>query len=329
LYVFYCYGLCVCVCLRVCACLVARCIRATVRTCVRAYMRACVHVCVRACVHACMRATVSLCACICVCVCVRACVRASVWMGVCWVGLYVYMCVCGCAGVRAREGKKERERERKREKERERERERESERKREKESARAHARESMCACVRVRGVCSQHESMNTNKCTQHNSCCIVIGSTHAAYTYVYCFNRTHKRRSRPTNRQKFILETQIPRYDRARRASSSTSTTQASSVLHCNAHSMPFFLIRGYDNLPPTLKKKDFVKFFFGGFSQHSSSRSPREGVDTCRDRALNASGRGYYGQANAGRAAKATHGTQVPSYELFHRDVSSCRFLL
>ena len=38
------------------------------------------------------------------------------------------------------------------------------------------------------------------------------------------------------------------------------------------------------------------------------------EGVDTCRDRALNASGRGYYGQANAGRAAKATHGTQVPS---------------
>ena len=43
-------------------------------------------------------------------------------------------------------------------------------------------------------------------------------------------------------------------------------------------------------------------------------SRSPREGVDTCRDRALNASGRGYYGQANAGRAAKATHGTQVPS---------------
>ena len=43
-------------------------------------------------------------------------------------------------------------------------------------------------------------------------------------------------------------------------------------------------------------------------------SRSPREGVDTCRDRALNASGRGYYGQANAGRAAKVTHGTQVPS---------------
>ena len=29
---------------------------------------------------------------------------------------------------------------------------------------------------------------------------------------------------------------------------------------------------------------------------------------------ALNASGRGYYGQAKAGRAAKATHGTQVPS---------------
>ena len=37
------------------------------------------------------------------------------------------------------------------------------------------------------------------------------------------------------------------------------------------------------------------------------------EGVDTCRDRALNASGRGYYGQAKAARAAKATHGTQVP----------------
>ena len=53
--------------------------------------------------------------------------------------------------------------------------------------------------------------------------------------------------------------------------------------------------------------------FFLEGFSQHSSSRSPREGVDTCRNRALNASGRGYYGQANAGRAAKATHGTQVP----------------
>ena len=52
--------------------------------------------------------------------------------------------------------------------------------------------------------------------------------------------------------------------------------------------------------------------FFFGGFSQHSSSRSPREGVDTCRGRALNALGRGYYGQAN--RAAKATHGTQVHS---------------
>jgi len=43
-------------------------------------------------------------------------------------------------------------------------------------------------------------------------------------------------------------------------------------------------------------------------------NRSPREGVDTCRDRALYASGRGYYGQANSGRAAKATHGTQVPS---------------
>ena len=28
--------------------------------------------------------------------------------------------------------------------------------------------------------------------------------------------------------------------------------------------------------------------------------------MDTCRDQAVNASGRGYYGQANAGRAAKA-----------------------
>ena len=46
------------------------------------------------------------------------------------------------------------------------------------------------------------------------------------------------------------------------------------------------------------------TKFFFRGFSQHLSSRSPREGVDTCRDRALNASGRGYYGQAErVGRA--------------------------
>jgi len=54
--------------------------------------------------------------------------------------------------------------------------------------------------------------------------------------------------------------------------------------------------------------------FFFGGFSQHSSSRSPREGVDTCRDRVLNSSGQGYYGQAKTDRAVKATHGTQVPS---------------
>ena len=52
--------------------------------------------------------------------------------------------------------------------------------------------------------------------------------------------------------------------------------------------------------------------FFLGGFSQHSSSRSPREGVDTCRDRALNASGRGYHGQAKAGRAAKATRDTST-----------------
>jgi len=42
-------------------------------------------------------------------------------------------------------------------------------------------------------------------------------------------------------------------------------------------------------------------------------SRSPREGVDTCRDRALNASGRGYYDQTEADKAVKATHGTQVP----------------
>ena len=56
------------------------------------------------------------------------------------------------------------------------------------------------------------------------------------------------------------------------------------------------------------------TNFIFRGFSQHSSSRSPREGMDTCRDRAINASGRGHYGQAKAGRAAKATHGTQVPS---------------
>ena len=34
--------------------------------------------------------------------------------------------------------------------------------------------------------------------------------------------------------------------------------------------------------------------FFTGGFSRHPVSRSPREGVDTCRDRALNASERGY-----------------------------------
>jgi len=54
--------------------------------------------------------------------------------------------------------------------------------------------------------------------------------------------------------------------------------------------------------------------FFPGGFSQQSSSCSPREGVDTCQDQTLNASGRGYHGQAKAGRAAKATHGTQVPS---------------
>jgi len=51
---------------------------------------------------------------------------------------------------------------------------------------------------------------------------------------------------------------------------------------------------------------------FFGGFSQHSSNRSPREGVDTCQDQALNALGRGYYSQAKAGRSAKATHYTFV-----------------
>jgi len=57
-------------------------------------------------------------------------------------------------------------------------------------------------------------------------------------------------------------------------------------------------------------------QFFFSGGSHNrdSTSRSPREGVDTCRDRALNASERGFYGQAKAGKAAKATHGTQVPS---------------
>ena len=54
-------------------------------------------------------------------------------------------------------------------------------------------------------------------------------------------------------------------------------------------------------------------QFFFSGVLTTLISRSPREGVDTCRDWVLNASGRGYYGQANAGRAAKATHGTQVP----------------
>ena len=46
-------------------------------------------------------------------------------------------------------------------------------------------------------------------------------------------------------------------------------------------------------------------QFFFGEFSQQSSSRSPREGVDTCRDRALNASGQGYYGQAKADSACE------------------------
>ena len=50
--------------------------------------------------------------------------------------------------------------------------------------------------------------------------------------------------------------------------------------------------------------------FFFPGVLTTPISRSPREGVDTCRDRALNASGRGYYDQAKAGRAVKATHGT-------------------
>ena len=54
--------------------------------------------------------------------------------------------------------------------------------------------------------------------------------------------------------------------------------------------------------------------FFFPGVLTTLINRSSREGVDTCRDRALNASGRGYYGQAKDGRASKATHGTQVPS---------------
>ena len=55
-------------------------------------------------------------------------------------------------------------------------------------------------------------------------------------------------------------------------------------------------------------------QFFFPGVLTILISRSPREGVDTCRDQALNASEQGYYDQAKAGRAAKATHGTQVPS---------------
>ena len=53
--------------------------------------------------------------------------------------------------------------------------------------------------------------------------------------------------------------------------------------------------------------------FFFSGVLTKFISRSPCERVDTCRDRALNASGWGYYSQAKTGRAAKATHGTQVP----------------
>jgi len=55
-------------------------------------------------------------------------------------------------------------------------------------------------------------------------------------------------------------------------------------------------------------------QFFFGGFSQQSSSCSPREGVETCLDLALNTLGQGYYGQVKDGREAKATHGTQVRS---------------
>ena len=56
------------------------------------------------------------------------------------------------------------------------------------------------------------------------------------------------------------------------------------------------------------------TNFFLSGVLTTLFNRSPREGVDTLRDRVLNASGRGYYGQAKVGRAAEATHRTQVPS---------------
>jgi len=64
------------------------------------------------------------------------------------------------------------------------------------------------------------------------------------------------------------------------------------------------------------------MRYFSACMSGKNFPRIPwnertKVGVDTCRDRALNASGRGYYSQAKAGRAAKATHGTQVPSWQV------------
>jgi len=75
-------------------------------------------------------------------------------------------------------------------------------------------------------------------------------------------------------------------------------------------------------------KRNNF--FFRGVLREHSSSRSPREGVDTCRDRALNASGRGYYGQAKSWQDSKGDSlGHKYLRNKLSHRDVSSCRFFL
>ena len=67
--------------------------------------------------------------------------------------------------------------------------------------------------------------------------------------------------------------------------------------------------------------------FFFSGVLTTLIRRSPREGVDTCRDRALNASGQGYYGEAKVDRAAKAGH--KYLHNKLSYRDVSSRRFFL
>jgi len=53
--------------------------------------------------------------------------------------------------------------------------------------------------------------------------------------------------------------------------------------------------------------KRDQI--FFSGVLTTLISRSPREGVDKCRDRALNASGLGYYCQAIVGRAAQGGKG--------------------